>query len=97
MSAWTLDTQIDVTPLGRYVSRLHTADQRLDALSYPGLHSPDGRVQKQAQEAFSAANGLRGVLHEELARFGGLPLGTGHDEVDAYGYPLDYDGPTDPR
>ena len=27
---WQLDTRIDITPLGRYVSRLHKADQNLN-------------------------------------------------------------------
>jgi hypothetical protein len=70
---WTLDTRIDVTPLGRYVSRLRRADRKLDGLTYPGLQSTDPRVRREAEVAYQAAFNLRGELHDELARFGGLP------------------------
>jgi hypothetical protein len=92
---WTETDRIEVTPLGRYVSRLHRADKRLGRLTYPGLHSEQPSLRKIAESAVFAADNLRGTLRDELARFDGLPLGPGPDDeteaTDRHGFPLDYD------
>ena len=72
---WTENNRVQITPIGRCVSRLHRADQRLGGLSYPDLNSEDPRIKKIATDAALAAQGLRGTLQDELAHFAGaLPI-----------------------
>ena len=85
-----------MTPIGRYVSRLHRADKKLANRPHPGTFATDPRTREIALQHLADTHALQGTLRDEMARFGALPLGPVDPTREGYddgGYPFDYDGP----